>query len=295
MGECNPVPPYLLHSDEIVIMKRTAWWWNLSHSSHVKAKTVLLNRAMRIFSLAPRLLLIVAGVALGLTARMILGVPEVDGKLRELTPETQQAIEPATEQIPVLPVETAANDKAEEMESGIVPPVSIPGQLPQKGDRARSHSEDTFPHDPEAIFHSHGELVCASGCAASNHPTTELTESQFRTLLSEFAEGKLNSDNQALESLLFFGPQTRRMIEQLGVGELNREHAEFLWQQLKCNSVKVSLRVVDQHGQVRSWLQPTSVPYDRRHVFDMKTENLQSLVTSGTVKRVGLNHNWVRL
>jgi len=37
------------------------------------------------------------------------------------------------------------------------------------------------------------------------------------------------------------------------------------------------------------------VPFDRRHVFEMKTNSLQPLVTSGTVKRVGLNHAWIRL
>jgi hypothetical protein len=46
---------------------------------------------------------------------------------------------------------------------------------------------------------------------------------------------------------------------------------------------------------VRSWLDPTEVPFDRRHVFEMEASGVQPLVTSGTVKRVGLYHLWTRL
>jgi hypothetical protein len=37
------------------------------------------------------------------------------------------------------------------------------------------------------------------------------------------------------------------------------------------------------------------VPLDRRHVFKMDTKDLPPLITSGTVKRVGLHHLWTRL
>ena len=38
-----------------------------------------------------------------------------------------------------------------------------------------------------------------------------------------------------------------------------------------------------------------AVPLDRRHEFDMQVNNVQPLITSGTVKRVGLYHLWNRL
>jgi len=52
---------------------------------------------------------------------------------------------------------------------------------------------------------------------------------------------------------------------------------------------------LDEAGEVRSWLPATRVPLDRRHEFDMEVHDVQRLITSGTVKRVGLDHLWTRL
>jgi len=59
--------------------------------------------------------------------------------------------------------------------------------------------------------------------------------------------------------------------------------------------VRISLRILDEAGRVRSRINGVRVPLDRRHVFEMENEGLQPLVTSGTVKRVGLDHLWTRL
>ena len=105
----------------------------------------------------------------------------------------------------------------------------------------------------------------------------------------------MDQTNNALEELMYFGSQTRDMLQSFGIGQLDSQRAEFLWEQLKLNKAKVSIRVLDQSGDVRTWIEPTTVPFDRRHVFEMQTNNVQPLVTSGTVKRVGLNHVWARL
>ena len=154
---------------------------------------------------------------------------------------------------------------------------------------------DSFVHDERALFHAHGDQVCASGCAASRHPTRKLTVAAFEQLMREYALQPMTSASPALETLLFFGPQTREMIEARGYLTLDRARAEFLWTELTRTYARISIRLVDEHGQVRSHLPPTRVPFDRRHVFDMETRNLQPLVTSGTVKRVGLYHIWARL
>lgn len=256
---------------------------------------------MKLSAIAPRLILIVSGVALGLLARLVLGVPESEDKPIELTPESRQAIEQADPSLPVIRVDRSEarkkpdKDQNRALQSGVVPPIAIPGSIPQPGSEVIDVRTDLFPHDPEAIFHSHGDKVCASGCAASNHPTETLTRYEFNRLTNLYANGSLDSDNEGLEALLYYGPQTTKMIQDHGISNLDDQHAKLLWDELKCQSVRVSLRVVDQEGNVRSWLNGTSVPFDRRHVFDMKTNDLQPLVTSGTVKRVGLNHNWVRL
>ena len=265
---------------------------------------------MKLSFLGPSITLICAGILLGFVARMVLGVPDTsETPAREIARPLPEKMEEVID-LPILrdgKEVSVEGPEAEEGISGMVPPILLPGQLPfptknnssfgepPNGLTALASGDDQFAHDPEAIFHSHGEKICASGCAASSHPTETLTEDRFWTLLDEYKLEPMDQTNNALEALLYYGPQTGKYILDHGVGSLDERRARFLWEQLKCSKAKVSLRLIDNEGSVRSWLAPTSVPFDRRHVFDMKTNDLQPLVTSGTVKRVGLNHAWVRL
>ena len=183
----------------------------------------------------------------------------------------------------------------------LVEPFKVPGVMPgwKPGGPSTlvnfTTAIDQFAHGTGAAFHAHGEEVCASGCAASNHPTKELTREHFLELLDRFAFEPMTENSSSLERLLYFGRQTRELIEREGFGPLDAERSRFLWNELSRGHAHISLRVVDEHGEVRSWLDPTEVPFDRRHVFDMKTRRVQPLNTSGTVKRVGLYHLWTRL
>ena len=152
-----------------------------------------------------------------------------------------------------------------------------------------------FSADAHAHFHAHGEEVCASGCAASNHPTKELTRAYFHELLQQFATEPMDETSFALESLLYFGRQTVALLKEEGDYPLDPLRSNFLRDELRKTHALVEVRVVDEHGEVRTWLPPTRVPLDRRHEFDMQVKNVQPLITSGTVKRVGLYHLWNRL
>ena len=167
----------------------------------------------------------------------------------------------------------------------LVPPIAI-GQLDTSSD-SRAH------------FHPHGDQVCASGCAVSNHPTGTLSRDHFNRLISQFDVLATNDSlaakkRAALDSLLFFGPQTTSMLQRLPdvIGGPNRAE---LQRHLETTHARISIRVVDEHGVTRSWIPPTRVPFDRRHVFEMETAQLQSHVASGTVKRVGVDRLWTRL
>ena len=189
----------------------------------------------------------------------------------------------------------------------LVPPIEVAGHLLPSESHAgtllwnpdslvgRVASIADFSADPEAHFHAHGEEVCASGCAASNHPTKELTPEYFHELLGQYATEPMDETSFALESLLYFGRQTLVLLNEEGDYPLDPLRSDFLRQELKKTHAKVEVRVVDEHGEVRTWLPPTRVPLDRRHEFDMQVNNVQPLITSGTVKRVGLYHLWNRL
>lgn len=239
-----------------------------------------------------RLMLVALGVALGYFARFVVGPPAVEAE------NPNQFLSPLpdikTFDVPEddIDLEIIRDDEV----SGLVPPVEIPFAVNLAGRQILDvmYLED-HTHGDDAIFEPHGEQVCASGCALSRHPTGNLSTRQFSRLLDQYRNGPLDSTNAALEELLFYGPQTRMLALSEQLRSLPAKHATFLLNELRMTHAKVSLRVIDSEGEIRTWLEPTTVPFDRRHVFDMKTKNLQPLVTSGTVKRVGLDHVWVRL
>ncbi|MEM7782513.1 MAG: hypothetical protein AAF939_04725 [Planctomycetota bacterium] len=230
-----------------------------------------------------RLLLVFSGVALGFLARFVLGIPEVN---HEPTREIDRPLSaPPVEPI-YFPIAPEPSDQPQN--SGLIEPFPMAGQFMVNRDA-------NFSHDASAIFEPHGESVCASGCAASRHPTGQLTRSRFFQLLNEVPLEPLDRTNTAMEELFYFGTQAYRFIQAEGFGPLDTVQSEFIWNQLQKTHALISIRVVDESGRIRTWLEPTRVPLDRRHVFEMETDGLQPLVTSGTVKRVGLDHLWVRL
>ena len=95
-----------------------------------------------------------------------------------------------------------------------------------------STGEFDFSSGVRAAFHPHGEEVCASGCAASSHPTSELTETNFGELLKQFAGEPMTQESISLEKLLFFGRQTQRWIGRHGTGPLDAKRAAFLRREL---------------------------------------------------------------
>jgi hypothetical protein len=236
-------------------------------------------------------MIVAIGLAISLALKWTLGsLPPGDANRPGETDATPAALsQPSDEQDPradplIPPIRVA----------GLLPPLTRPQTTPVSLLNP-SIFVDAFSHDPQAAFHPHGEQVCASGCAASRHPTEELTESRFRRLIAQYAHQPISENSMALETLLYFGRQTREMLAAADQLHLDPERAAVLARELSVTHARISIRVVDREGEVRTWLSPTRVPFDRRHVFEMETSDVQPLVTSGTVKRVGLYHLWTRL
>ena len=232
-----------------------------------------------------KLWLVLLGVGLGLLARITLGGPEqtekVERKFKQPIPPEYLEAEPNSDSIDI-PIER----QPEEESHGLVPPLQIqPGYEPVSLETGHSH---------RAEFEPHGEEICASGCALSRHPTPNLSRAKFLELVENVTSGAMNESNTALEELVYFGSQTQSHLNYVKT-DLKQEWIEYLSQELTKTHARIEIRVVDEFGEVRSWLPPTRVPLDRRHVFKMETNGVQPLTTSGTVKRVGLNHMWARL
>ena len=226
-----------------------------------------------------RLTIVTIGISLG---TLLKSIPEgVDLSL--LLPTLQNGRTDTLYQDPLIPAAIVSGIKPITSWRSFDPLAAYPG------------SGGLFVHDRQATFHAHGERMCASGCAASRHPTETLTREQFFALRQEMTCGPLDETNRALETLLYYGRQSRDLLSREGFGPLGPLQGEFLWAELARTHARISLRIVDESGQVRSKMHKTIVPLDRRHEFEMESHNLQPLITSGTVKRVGLDHLWTRL
>jgi len=181
----------------------------------------------------------------------------------------------------------------------LVPPAIVPKNLlPHKNSQGQVTPVvflSPFEHDAQVVFHAHGKKICASGCAASNHPTPELAVPMFKDLLQEFSTEPISEQSLSLEALLYYGKQTQDLIAKYGASPLDERREQFLLDELTKNHAKISIRLVDEYGEIRAVNEPSAVPFNRRHVFSLEGNNLQPLVASGTVKRVGLYHLWTRL
>lgn len=183
-------------------------------------------------------------------------------------------------------------------DDALVPPIDLGDYVGRFGKHELSaiqYSYLDFTSDPRAEFHAHGEKVCASGCAASRHPTGVLSKAKYLWLLRRFAEQPMDETSPALEELMYYGRQTQMWMHKLGTGSLDEERTKLLRAELPRTHAMISFRIIDEYGEVRVYMPPTRVPLDRRHEFRMETKNLPPLITSGTVKRVGRYHLWTRL
>lgn len=113
--------------------------------------------------------------------------------------------------------------------------------------------------------------------------------------MAQFAREPIDETSPAFETLLYYGRQAKKFVDLLGTSPLDPARADALRRELCRTHARISIRVLDEQGAARTWLRPTRVPLDRRHVFEMETDRVQALETSGTVKRVGLYHLWNRL
>jgi hypothetical protein len=134
---------------------------------------------------------------------------------------------------------------------------------------------------------------CAS-CGDARHPTPELLEAEFHKLMAQYAADNL-TDSEALDSLCFYGVQTRDMLAVHGTGPLDDDRAAFLRREVTRTHAYLSVRVIDDAGVERVTMMRKRVPFDIRchHEVDGVNDVTPPSI-SGTLKRVGLYHIWAR-
>lgn len=208
------------------------------------------------------------------------------GSAMIVTAVDSSSSKPPQDRTPVQQAKPAGKLTDDKPIGGVVPPLelgpqSLAGSAWQK---PRAHSEP------------HGHELCASGCAVSHHPTKRLSKTECRELLRRFQRDPVEHDSDALDALLYYGAQTQFRLRDEELRKLiDTQHLEVLEQELARGTAVVSIRLLDEMGAVRAELPATKAPQHVRQVFDLDEFDMQPLVCSGTVKRVGKDHIWQRL
>ena len=154
-------------------------------------------------------------------------------------------------------------------------------------------SSGPYSRSGRAHAHPHGDKVCASGCAVSNHPTPTLTQRRFNELVSALSVNP--EDNAAIDEILYYGPQSRARLLSNSV-RLPANLQQTLLGELKRMRAVVELRLVEvEDSSIIAILPDQNVPLDLRHEFDLIEQDIPPLLASGTIKRVGRDRLWSRL
>ena len=135
------------------------------------------------------------------------------------------------------------------------------------------------------------------GCSPHKHPTPLLTAAEFKRLKEAYALAPVDQQSEALDTLLFFGPQFAFRLKTEGSAPLDAARTQFALTELSRHGVFIEMRVVDEFGVQRITMPPTFWPFDiKQHHFPKGPElvRMQTPDINGTCKRVGLDHIWVR-
>ncbi len=136
---------------------------------------------------------------------------------------------------------------------------------------------------------------CTTSCSLAKHPIAPFDELDFELALAKYAKAKPESEDAGLETLLFYGPDTKRYLEALGYGELDAAHRAVLDRELAREEATVTLRLVDEHDErVRAIYGPHAVPIGKKQHLATVGDGLLAMEFNGTVMRTGVNYLWSR-
>ncbi len=149
--------------------------------------------------------------------------------------------------------------------------------------------------DPD---HPEDPNCSASGCGAIPDDTPELTHAGLEELLAAYSAERADVPSEPLENILFHFESARAHItaDPSLLEGLPIDHAAILQRELRRDTARVEIDVIDEHGILRLHLDQRGWPIGHKHhVLVHESAAIQPPEASGTVKRVGLHHLWTRM
>jgi hypothetical protein len=135
---------------------------------------------------------------------------------------------------------------------------------------------------------------CETGCAATIK-TPPLTKQLFTNYMLTFAGEPLKGGSRGLESLLFYGKKTLKMLKKHGRLSVSNNRLAFLKKELKRDRIDLHFRIIDEKSVERLSFRKVVKIGGHFHVDAQKVVGIQRAGFGGKSKRVGLHHIWVRI
>ena len=149
-----------------------------------------------------------------------------------------------------------------------------------------------LPPEPPA-WSAANKRDCQGGCAyvRPEGPSNE----EIDALLAKVNATDVGSESEALDALLFHNAELARRLATFPAPALRPEWDAYLRSELEHDVALFSLRVIDEHGVVRSELQPTPMKLGSKLHMAMHGDRLPEFNANGTIVRVGRDHVWIRM
>lgn len=149
-----------------------------------------------------------------------------------------------------------------------------------------------LPPDPPT-WSTAAKPGCQAGCAFVR--PTGPSNDEMTALLNTLNQTDVGSQSEALDAVLFHDAELARTLASYPRPVLRPEWEAYLKTQLERDSALFSLRVIDEHGVVRSELPPTRMKLGTKLHMAMHGERLPEFNANGTIVRVGRDHVWIRM
>ncbi len=137
---------------------------------------------------------------------------------------------------------------------------------------------------------------CQGSCMFTKAKKDELSELQVDALLREATQKPVGEETEALDTLLFHDEETRARLASGEAPELSPAWADWFRQQLAKTQAYFSLRIVDEHGQVRATVPETAMALGvKLHMEVEDGIHTGPFNANGTLVRVAADRVWIRM
>ena len=133
---------------------------------------------------------------------------------------------------------------------------------------------------------------CQGTCQVANPEV--LTPAAADIMLAKVNAMPVGSDSLELDTLLFHDHETEHRLNE-GAVKMSPEWEAFIRKELTRKDVLVTIRVVDETGAERAFVEDYWTIGQRGHHMVHDVKGVPPFEASGTLVRVGREHLWVRM